>query len=219
VTYCAFDTKWRCSVGADDNSARDMAVVFGAMERISKRLGCFVTAISHTGLSDGTRIRGSSSQFAAVDVEILHEREGDIATSTIQKLKDGPDEGRTWSMKTKFVELGISKKTGEPYGSLVLEATNEAPVKAQKRPKFGSKPYTALIAVEKLILENKGPVGEIDARAAVAATKGEPEPGEKDRRNPRAKEEIDALVRQGFLFRRGKLLSLTDSNVKEGTWD
>ena len=38
ATYVAFDTKFRCSVGAEENSAKDMAVVFGAMERISGKL-------------------------------------------------------------------------------------------------------------------------------------------------------------------------------------
>ena len=48
---------------------------------------------------------------------------------TCQKLKDGGADGRSWTKKTKFVELGISKKTGEPYGSLVLEHTEQPKVR------------------------------------------------------------------------------------------
>jgi hypothetical protein len=124
ATYCCFDTKWRCSVGADENSANDQAVVFGAMDRIARELNCFVMAVAHTGRDTTKGARGSSSQYAAVDVELTQERMGDYCTVRVTKEKDG-ESNAEYTFKVATVDLGRNQHD-EPESSLVLEPT-EAP--------------------------------------------------------------------------------------------
>jgi AAA domain len=210
ATYVAIDTKWRCSLGAEENSAKDNAIVFGSIERIAREVGCFCTAISHTGLSDGTRVRGSSSQFAAVDVVVVHERVGDYGTSTCTKLKDAQD-GAVFTVKMLSVELGVSRKTGKPFGSLVVEhVDNVLLTKAVKLPQPGTLARTAFDAVKAAIVKAGGAIDMEAARAAVVATKSEPEPGETDRRGSRAGREIDNLVSQKLLYRVNRMISDTE---------
>lgn len=218
ATYVALDTKWRCSVGAEENSAKDNAIVFGSIERIAREVGCFCTAISHTGKDPTKGVRGSSSQFAAVDVEVTHERAGDYGTSTVTKLKDAQD-GAIFTVKMLPVELGVSSRTGLPYGSLVVDHVDDAPrVKGSKLPVHGSLLRTALDTVRALIVKEAGAVTLKAARDAIAETKSEPEPGEKDRRGGRAGGEIDTLVRQQLLFRDANGM-IFDTQVVKGKSD
>src|SRR5262249_23312035 len=127
ATYVVLDTKWRCSVGADENSASDQAVVLGSMDRIARELGCFVMAVTHTGRDVTKGARGSSAQYAAVDVEITQERIGDDCTLKLTKAKDSESD-ILLTFKPVKVELGFNTH-GEPESSLVLEpveATSEA---------------------------------------------------------------------------------------------
>lgn len=145
-TYVVVDHKWRCSVGANEDSASDNAVVFGSADRIAREVGCFVSLIAHVGNKDATRARGSSSQFAAVDVEILHERAGNdlSGTSTISKNKDSED-GGVFRVRMVPVELGVSKD-GKPFGSLVVEHVPGIIRQAVQRP-AGKNQTAALEAV------------------------------------------------------------------------
>jgi len=193
-TYLAIDTKWRCSVTAEENSAKDSGIVFGAMERISQEVGCFVTAISHTGLSDGTRIRGSSSQFAAVDVEVLHERLGDIGTSTCTKLKDGPD-GLVWSCKMKAIAL--SDKTD----SLVVEHIDTPAAEKRTIKQLAGLPKTIRDTLATL-----APSGTYDYREFIAAVKAKiPKAEGKDRRSDDVRKALNrTLIPDGHMFMHGE---------------
>lgn len=145
VTYVVVDHKWRCSVGANEDSASDNAVVFGGVDKIAREVGCFVTLIAHVGNKDATRARGSSSQFAAVDVEILHERAGNdlSGTSTVSKNKDDED-GGVFRVKMVPVELGV--KDGKSFGSLVVEHVPGIIRQAVQRP-AGKNQIAALEAI------------------------------------------------------------------------
>lgn len=124
VTYVCLDTKWRCSTGADENSANDQLVVIGSMDRIARELGCFVMAVSHTGRDIAKGARGSSSQYAAMDVELTQERTGDYCTLRTTKEKDGED-GTAFTFKAVTVDLGVNAH-GEPQSSLVLTPAEAA---------------------------------------------------------------------------------------------
>jgi hypothetical protein len=155
ATYVALDTKWRCSLGADENSAKDNAIIFGSIERIAREVGCFCTAISHVGKNVALGVRGSSSQFAAVDVEVTHERVGDFGTSTVSKLKEA-ESGAVLTVKMRSVELGRSRKTGEAFGSLVVEYVDNAQKpKTQAKQPTGKNQKTVLA-----VLEERCPNGE-----------------------------------------------------------
>ena len=216
ATYVALDTKWRCSMGAEENSAKDNAIVFGSIDRIAREVGCFCTAISHVGKDPSKGVRGSSSQFAAVDVEVLHERLGDVGTAKITKLKDGPD-GAQWTVRTKFVSLGESKKTGEEYGSLVIEHTadNMAQRNGMKLPRVGTQIRVAYDTIKDLLALEGGPISISEAFEAIKDKKLEPEPGKPDRRGQRATDEIEALIAQRLIFKTGKMLTDNVGNAVE----
>lgn len=125
ATFCAIDTLSQCATGADENSAKDMNLVIAAMKRISREVGCFVTAVHHSGKNEDRGARGSSVLKPAVDVEVHHEAIGTQGVSTVEKLKDGAP-GARFSIEMKTVELGISKKSGKPFGSLVVVHTEDS---------------------------------------------------------------------------------------------
>lgn len=133
VTYVVLDTKWRCAVGSDENSASDQAVVLGSMDRIARELQCFCMAVTHTGRDVTKGARGSSSQYAAVDVELTQERVDDFCTVRCTKQKDSED-GAALTFKVREVDLGRNKH-GEPVSSLVLEPVDSADAALAFKPK------------------------------------------------------------------------------------
>lgn len=146
-TYVVVDTKWRCSVGASEDSASDNAIVYGSADRIAREVGCFVTMVAHVGNQEQGRVRGSSSQFAAVDVEVLHTRGANhTGTSKVTKLKDAAD-GKAFNVRLVPVELGVSAKTGKAYGSLVVEHAPGLIVETTEQPK-GANQVAAYAAVK-----------------------------------------------------------------------
>jgi len=125
ATYVCLDTKWRCSPGADENSANDQLIVLGSMDRIARELGCFCMAVTHTGRDASKGARGSSSQYAAVDVELTQERTGEHCTLRVSKMKDS-DDGAAYMFKAVRVDLGRNAHD-EPESSLVLEPAEPDP--------------------------------------------------------------------------------------------
>jgi hypothetical protein len=65
-----FDTLARCTVGAEENSAKDMGVVMENCDKIKKALGASVLLVHHSGKSAASGERGSSALRGAVDVSI-----------------------------------------------------------------------------------------------------------------------------------------------------
>jgi hypothetical protein len=127
ATYVVFDTLSQCSTGAEENSAKDMNVVIGALKRVSREVGCFATAVHHSGKDESKGARGSSVLKPAVDVEVYHEGDGMRGVSTIEKLKDGPP-GAQFPIEMESVALGVSRKTGKGFGSLAVKHV-DTPVK------------------------------------------------------------------------------------------
>lgn len=83
------DTLARAFNGEDENSAAAMSHFVAALDRMRAELqGVTVLVIHHTG-HDGTRARGSSAYYAALDVEIMIERDKhDRVGMTNTKSKD-----------------------------------------------------------------------------------------------------------------------------------
>ncbi len=156
ATYVSLDSKWRMSSGADENSASDQVVVIGSMDRIARELGCFVMAVAHTGRDVGKGARGSTSQYAAVDVEVTQERAGEYCTLRVSKQKDDEDSA-AFTFKAMRVELGFNRH-GEPESSLVLEPVDDAAQNpaGSERPK--GKQETELFD----ILNTMAPTGTVD---------------------------------------------------------
>jgi hypothetical protein len=118
VTYVAFDTKWRCSGSAEENSATDQAKLFANVDTIVREFNCFVMLVAHLGKTESLGVRGSNSQYAAVDIELRQERQVATCTLRTEKCKDGRDDIiRTFDIVE--VDLGRNAR-GESESSLVL---------------------------------------------------------------------------------------------------
>jgi hypothetical protein len=88
------DTLARNFGPGDENSASDMSrFILNLDVHIRQRFKCSVTIVHHTGVMDSTRARGSSALFAAVDAEMICQRDGQERTLTLKcrKQKDGPE--------------------------------------------------------------------------------------------------------------------------------
>ncbi len=83
------DTLARCSVGLDENSARDMGQVIEGADRVRRASRATVLLVHHTG-KDRTTVRGSSALEAAADTVYNVEADGPAITLARSKRKDGP---------------------------------------------------------------------------------------------------------------------------------
>lgn len=93
--FIVLDTIARCTVGAEENSARDIGIVIDSMTRLMdatpKHRGC-VLGIHHSGKDEKT-LRGSSAYEGGVDTVYFVER-GNGVTLTCKKQKDAPEGDR-----------------------------------------------------------------------------------------------------------------------------
>lgn len=88
VELVIFDTWARCTVGAEENSAKDVGQIVAAIDRLREETGTTVLVPHHAGKDASRGARGSSALKAAADTEI---EMGDPYTLKITKQKDGPD--------------------------------------------------------------------------------------------------------------------------------
>ena len=82
-----FDTLARCTLGADENSARDMGLAIHGADIVRRELGCAVLLIHHTNAS-GDRERGSTALRGAVDVLMSLRNDERGITLKCEKSKD-----------------------------------------------------------------------------------------------------------------------------------
>jgi hypothetical protein len=83
------DTLARCTLGAEENSARDMGLVVENLDGIRRRTGACVLAVHHTGKDTANGARGSSALRAAMDTEI--EVGADPLELKVTKQKDAAE--------------------------------------------------------------------------------------------------------------------------------
>lgn len=98
-----FDTLARCSVGVDENSAKEMGVVVDMLDRVKRATdGGVALAIHHTG-KDRRTVRGSSAVEDGVDTVYMSEGDSGLLKIERTKRKDGPTPDRH-QMKLQAVE-------------------------------------------------------------------------------------------------------------------
>jgi hypothetical protein len=153
VQYLVVDTLATCTVGFDENSSRDMNIVIENCKRISSELECYVEITHHSG-KDATRgARGSSALTPAMDVEMYVERIGEGGgLVSITKIKDAAGVGTCFAFKLVFQKVGTSARTGEGYGSLVVEwASQDTGAKGRrKKSRTGVREKAILAAMREL---------------------------------------------------------------------
>lgn len=118
------DTLARVTVGADENSAKDMGKAIAELDRLKNETGAAVLVIHHTR-KGGDSERGSSALRGAADVMILCEAteclDGPAVRLTSKKMKDA-EPFRPINAKLERVDLGLDKT------SLVLGEVYEGPL-------------------------------------------------------------------------------------------
>lgn len=91
--FVVLDTTARCTLGGDENSAKDMGLVvdrlYYLLDKTPGRRGV-ILAVHHTG-KDGKTLRGSSALEAGVDTVYSATRDGAVVTLNREKRKDGPE--------------------------------------------------------------------------------------------------------------------------------
>jgi AAA domain/Bifunctional DNA primase/polymerase, N-terminal len=114
--FVVLDTLARCTVGGEENSAKDMGIVvdrlYYLLDRTPGRRGV-ILGVHHTG-KDQKTLRGSSAIEAGVDTVYSTTRDGPVVTLDRTKRKDGPELDRHTLMLDPI----------EGTGSCVLKASH-----------------------------------------------------------------------------------------------
>jgi hypothetical protein len=115
------DTLAKASIGADENSGRDMGVVLANVDRISSAFPKASTGLVHHLNAGGTKLRGHTSLYANVDQVILvtNDEEKKIRTATLDKQKDG-ESGLGIPFELMQVEVGKRQIDGRAITSCVV---------------------------------------------------------------------------------------------------
>jgi hypothetical protein len=83
------DTRARCTLGLEENSATEQGFAVAAADRISGEVGATVWLIHHTG-RNGQHPRGSTAWDGAVFSDLRLTADDGIVTITVEKHKDAP---------------------------------------------------------------------------------------------------------------------------------
>jgi hypothetical protein len=102
-----FDTLSRCSLGADENSQKDMNYILESLDIIRRETGATVVAVHHTN-AGGLRERGSTVIRGGMDVMLEVSKDDDLIVLSCAKMKDAP-EFSSMFFKGVSVDIGEDK--------------------------------------------------------------------------------------------------------------
>ncbi|OBH43369.1 AAA family ATPase [Mycobacterium mantenii] len=119
------DTLARCTVGADENTSRDMGIAINSLDRLRRASGGgTVLAVHHPGKNSGT-LRGSSAIEGAADTVYSVVKDGDGFILDRKKRKDGPVVDRHTLMLTEMngsCIVEVSRRTTQKDGLEVIRS-------------------------------------------------------------------------------------------------
>lgn len=108
------DTLARCTVGADENTARDMGMAISSLDRLRKATGGGTVLVVHHPGKNSTTLRGSSAIEGAADTVYSVVKDGAGFILDRKKRKDGPVMDRHTLMLT------------EMHGSCIVEVSRRS---------------------------------------------------------------------------------------------
>lgn len=82
-----FDTQAMCTIGIDENSNEEMALVISSAQRLANATKACVLLVHHIGKSASSGIRGASGQYANVNTVISVDREGSGTSVTLSTAR------------------------------------------------------------------------------------------------------------------------------------
>jgi AAA domain/DnaB-like helicase N terminal domain len=131
-----FDTQARITVGAEENSAKEMGNVIHRLEALRAATGACVTLIHHQGLA-GEHGRGSTAVKGALQTELRVNKKGkgDQTRVTVSSDKQKDDEElEDVVFRIEVVKInGEAKQNGTPATSVVLVPGEPLPEEASAR--------------------------------------------------------------------------------------
>ena len=171
VDIIVIDTLHRNLGGGDENSSEDMGVYFTYLDELKAKYGCFVLTVHHTGHGEQGRARGSSSIRAAIDVEYIISKPGDVAEVSCEKMKDG-EKPKNFG----FTLLEVTIPTwldddGTPETSVVV-AVCESEASSGKVKKLSAQNMVVFKALCTLTIEAKNKAEEADEMKEVKIENG-----------------------------------------------
>jgi len=107
------DTQARTSIGADENSARDMGVLVANLERVRQASGACVLVVHHSPRG-GDNPRGSTALEGAADTIMRAEKDGSLVKVRNTKQKDAAE---AMTITLRLVEAGPSVTLSRNLGS------------------------------------------------------------------------------------------------------
>lgn len=105
------DTLARCTLGAEENSAKDMGAVVDTLDQIRRSCAACVLALHHSGKDNTKGARGSTALLGAVDTELSIAAEDPYRVLRTTKQKDGPEAS---DLRLSLVPVGDSCVLGAP---------------------------------------------------------------------------------------------------------
>jgi RecA/RadA recombinase len=197
------DTLNQASPGADENTSQDMGKIIANSKRLAAAVGGLAILIHHAGKNRASGLRGHSSLHAAMDAVIeVATVEGKHKTWSITKAKDDSSD-----VKRDFDLVSYTLRHdefGDPVTSCAVQQTAHARPAKVKAP-TGKHTRAALAELRRHLQQPGKGVDYKTALSMIAAvittTKG--------RENERAREALQALLRDGHLISNELGLCLT----------
>ncbi|MBN9219234.1 MAG: AAA family ATPase [Mesorhizobium sp.] len=135
VSLLVIDTLGACFGDESQDDARPASNVTGKIDRISRRLGCPVLALHHTGKSTSSGMRGSQVFFDRADAVLKAWRHGSSTFIEVEKLKNGPG-GARFAFDISAEEIETS--AGPISVQVVKDLRSIAPAEAGAEPDFAT---------------------------------------------------------------------------------
>ena len=124
-----FDTLARCTVGADENAAKDMGRVVEALDATRDASAGHVSAVHHAGKDTTKGMRGSSALLGAVDTVIELSGDGEAIRCQVTDQKDAEPAPPWWC---HLQPVGASAVIEEVAGRDVMSKADRMTLEAGK---------------------------------------------------------------------------------------
>ena len=132
------DTLATASVGADENSGKDMGFVLDHIARIEEACGVHVCLVHHMN-ADAKKLRGHTSIHANVDQVIVVTNDDETGARTMKLVKQKDDEaGLVTKFRLASVPVGINKTTQREITSCVVLSISEAELLKKEQERLGA---------------------------------------------------------------------------------
>lgn len=129
------DTQARVTVGAEENSSKDMGLFVHHLDQLRQLSGACVLVVHHEPRT-GENLRGSTALEGAATTVLRVNKDGDVITLTTSKQKDAPEQP---DMKLALEPIGDSAiLSHEAVGIAGLTTESEHHVLSVLRDSFGT---------------------------------------------------------------------------------